>query len=202
MLTIGLTGGIGSGKSTVAAFFRELGGTVLDADKIGHAVLCLPEVKKNAEERWGKWIFNDVGEIDRRQLAAIVFAQTEKGAEELCYLTEITHPRIREHIEREMTRSRTRGDHIFVLDAALLLESHWHKAVDKIVFVDTCREIRLARCLQRGWTEAEFSARENAQLPMEQKRAAADWVIENSGDLAETQRQVTAIWNAEKLKVL
>lgn len=200
MFTIGLTGGIGSGKSTVAAFFHELGAFVLDADKIGHAVLCLSEVKKVAEKRWGKHIFANADEIDRRRLASIVFAQNEEGRENLRYLTDITHPLIKARIESEIEHSRTGGEIVFILDAALLLESHWRKTVDKIVFVEARREIRLARCLTRGWSEAEFSARENLQLPIEQKRACADWIIENNGDIAETRRQVAAIWKTVSLR--
>jgi len=194
MRTLGLIGGIGSGKSTVALLFIQLGAGVIHVDVIGHQVLCLSEVGAAIRERWGNGVFDENGEPDRKAIADIVFAPTEPGRRELAFLTELTHPIIRREIDSELRKQELASKPAVVLDAALLLETNWKTSVDFIAFVDVPRSVRLERVLQRGWTEAQFDAREAAQLPLDVKKAQADAVIDNSGSIAQTFDAVKHVW--------
>jgi len=194
MHVIGVLGGVASGKSAVARLLSEAGAAVLDADRIGHEVLCLPQVEQAARDRWGEAIFDAGGRIDRGRLASIVFAPPPAGPRERLVLQQLTHPRIAERIERQAQRLAASGCPAAVLDAPLLLEANWDKLCSRLVFVEAPRDIRLARAIRRGWSPAEFAAREEAQAPVEQKRARADLVVENSGDLEETRQQVLRFW--------
>ncbi len=194
MITLGIIGGIGSGKSAVAALFGQLGAGVIDADALGHRVLRFPEVRDEIRKRWGDAVFDTDGELNRYEIAKRVFAATESGRRELEFLTLLTHPRIKHEIDTELRRLRENGATVAVLDAALLLETDWKTSVDRIVFVDTPRSIRLQRVRQRGWTEAQFDAREAAQLPLEAKKKQADWVVDNSRFLPETLDIIREIW--------
>ena len=194
MQTLGLIGGIGSGKSTVAALFARLGAGVVDVDAIGHRILRLPEVGSVIEKRWGTDIFTPSGEPDRKAIAAHVFSPTETGRRELEFLTALTHPLIQREIVVERQRCASDGPSVVVLDAALLLETDWKTDVDQIVFVEAPREVRLRRVLERGWTETQLTAREATQLPLDFKRAKAHWHIDNAGDIEKTFDEVKAIW--------
>lgn len=194
MHVIGILGGVASGKSAVARLLAEAGAGVLDADRIGHEVLGLAEVEAAARARWGDAIFDAAGRIDRGRLAAIVFTPPPEGPRERAALEELTHPRIAERIRGEAERLAAAGCPAAVLDAPLLLEANWDRLCDRLVFVEAPRHVRLARALERGWSRAEFAAREHAQTPVEQKRARADLIIENSGDLEETREQVLRFW--------
>lgn len=194
MHVIGILGGVASGKSEVARLLREAGAGVLDADRVGHEVLRLAEVERAARDRWGDAVFDAAGRIDRGRLAAIVFAPPPDGPRERAELEKLTHPRIAERIERERERLAAAGCPAAVLDAPLLLEANWDRLCDRLVYVEAPRDVRLARALRRGWSRAEFAAREDAQAPVEQKRGRADLIIENSGDLEETRNEVLRFW--------
>ena len=194
MQTLGLIGGIGSGKSTVASLFAQWGAGVVDADAIGHRVLCFSEVKAAIEQRWGRGVFTPNGDLDRKAIADRVFSSTESELRELEFLTSLTHPIIKREIDAELQRLESEGTPIAVLDAALLLETDWKTNVNYIVFVDAPRNIRLQRALRRGWTEAQFDAREATQLPLEFKKAKADWIVDNSKNIAQTLDGVKAVW--------
>ncbi len=196
MQVVGLLGGVASGKSAVARLLAEAGAAVLDADRAGHEVLRLPSVEAAARSRWGESVFGDDGRLDRRRLAAIVFAPPPGGPRERRALEQWTHPEIGRILRQQVERLATTSCPVAVLDAPLLLEAGWDKLCNTLVFVDVPREIRLARARQRGWTSAEFEAREDAQISVEAKRARADSTIENSGDLEETRRQVVRLWQS------
>lgn len=194
MKTLGLIGGIGSGKSTVASLFRDLGAAVINADEIGHQVLLRHDVKEQARIRWGHSVFDSHSELDRRKLADIVFVDTPSGQCELEFLKSVTHPLIGEGIERQLKHFAQNSYSIVVLDIPLLLEAQWDKSVDNIVFVDASRSTRLERVKKRGWTESEFQSREKAQMPLDEKRSHADWVIRNNGNLVDVLDQIKKIW--------
>ena len=188
---IGLLGGIGSGKSRVAETFARHGAFVIDADRLGHDALLDPDVRRRIVERWGAGLLDEQGKIVRRHLGRIVFADDAARRE----LEAIVHPwigeRVRETIERAQADAATR---FIVLDAPIMLEAGWNGVCDRLVFVETPRPLRLERVArQRGWTQEEVETRERAQLPLDEKAARADHVLDNSGTPEDLERQVIAL---------
>lgn len=195
MKTIGLVGGVASGKSLVGRMLVELGAGLLDADRTGHAVLADDaEVREGVRKRWGDSVLAADGSIDRSAVAKRVFAETAAGVADRKFLERLLHPRIRRRIVRERDQFAAAGKPAVVLDAPLLLESGWDPLCDLILFVDVPRQIRLDRARTRGWSEAEFARREAAQWPVEKKRAAANVVIVNGGAEAELRTAVRDFW--------
>lgn len=194
MRTIGILGGVASGKSLVAQQLAQQGAAVFDADKAGHEVLCLASIEAAARRRWGEAIFGPDGRIDRRRLAQIVFADGPKAEAERRYLEKLTHPEIARLLQRHQMTQAAAGISIIILDAALLLETGWDNWCEKIVYVDAPREARLARAKARGWDEEDFAAREGAQESLDRKRARADVIIDNSGSPEKTLAQVEQCW--------
>ncbi len=190
---VGLIGGIGSGKSLVAGLLSELGAKVIEADKLGHEALRQPDIKERVVARWGDGILNAAGDVDRKKLGKIVFAEaTEREALERIVFPFIER-RIREEIEQA---NQDPGVKVVVLDAAILLEAGWGQFCDSVVFVDAPREERLKRLAQqRGWSTEEVEAREKAQLPIETKKARADLILDNSGTPAQTRERVKQLFN-------
>ena len=191
---VGLVGGVASGKSLVARQFAELGALELDADRAGHEVLLQKEVEEAARARWGETIFDPAGHIDRRRLGQIVFAPGEAGSRELAFLQQLTHPRIVKVLEKRATAAHSRGYRVAVVDAPVLLEAGWGRLCDPIVYVEAAQELRRARARQRGWSDADFDAREAAQKTLTEKRLKAEEVIDNSGSLDATRAQVQDLW--------
>ena len=195
MKTIGLVGGVASGKSLVAKMLIELGAGVLDADRAGHAVLAEDvAVQDSLRKRWGESVFNRDGAVDRKAIARRVFAAGDAALAERRFLEKLVHPKIRDRLKTELSRLASEGHQIVVLDAALLFEADWATLCDLVVFVDSPRETRLKRALTRGWTESEFDSREAAQWPVDDKRLAADVVLANSGTEAELRAAVRDFW--------
>jgi dephospho-CoA kinase len=195
MHVIGIVGGVASGKSLVAEQFRRLGAVVLSADALGHEVLRQPDVKQAIQSRWGSAVFDKQGEVDRAAVADIVFASTPEAANERAFLEQLTHGRIGQRLQDAIDERVRGGDtDVVVVDAALLFESGWHKLCTTTVFVDASRELRLARAKHRGWSDAEFSAREAAQDSLERKRDLSDVVIDNSGAPEATGDRVRRFW--------
>ncbi|MBL8826542.1 MAG: dephospho-CoA kinase [Planctomycetaceae bacterium] len=194
MKTIGLIGGVASGKSFVAQEFARLGAVVLDADRAGHETLREPNILAAAKTRWGEAIIGPDGQIDRKRLAAIVFEQSPTGQAELSYLEHLTHSRIGERLQEQLVQADTKGHTVAVLDAPVLLKAGWDQFCDRIIFVDAPREVRLSRALARGWTEADFNNREAAQESLSFKAQRADDSIDNSGNVELTRTQVARLW--------
>jgi dephospho-CoA kinase len=191
VLKLGLTGGIASGKSSVAAMLRELGFTVLDADALGHQLIepGQPAYDEIIRE-FGAHVAPAGGRIDRRKLGAIVFADRVK----LDSLNAIVHPRVREAILQKFTAWQRDGNRVVVfVEAALLLEAGFDKWLDGLVVTWCTPEQRLQRLLSRGLTEAEASRRIASQLDSDAKLRHAKYKIDCSTSLAETRRQVTAL---------
>jgi dephospho-CoA kinase len=175
---IGLIGAIGAGKSTVARLFERRGGYLIDADGIGHEALRQAEIATALVARWGDTVLRTDGTIDRAKVGQIVFSNPK----ELSALEAIVFPYIARRCHEEIRRGIADPRyHFIVLDAALLLEAGWLDMVDRVVYVDAPREVRLARVSTRsGWTEADLAARESAQWPAERKLAHAHAVIMNT----------------------
>ncbi len=189
---IGLTGGIGSGKSTVAAMLAQLGAEVIDADQVAREVVKpgLPGFEDIVRE-FGREVLQPDGTLDRKRLGARVFA--DPGARRR--LEAITHPRIAAETVRRVTEAGARGIEIVIYEATLLVENKIHETLDGLIVVTAAPSEQIARVAARdGLSRAEVEQRMAAQLPMEKKLAVADWVIHNDGALAETRRQVEALW--------
>ena len=190
MNILGVVGGIGSGKSLVAQLLTQHSGAVrLDADRTGHEVLRQPAVKEAIYARFGDSVFDPAfglnGEINRRTLAALVFSLTEKGVDDLAFLNNLTHPRITAEFRRTLAELERQKVGRIVLDAPLLFEAQWNEFTTGVIFVDAPEPVRWNRCEQRGWSRAEFLAREAAQWPAAKKREQADYILPNAGTIAD-----------------
>jgi dephospho-CoA kinase len=195
MKTIGLVGGVASGKSAVADALARRGAIVFDADAIAHQVIAQRDIRDQLVARWGGGILAADGRIDRRAIAARVFGDSPENAAERRFLEELLHPRIRQRIEAEARQLPDGSAPAVVIDAPLLVEVGWNDVCDAVLCVDVPREMRLARAqASRGWTAEEFSRREAAQLPIEEKRRWCSHAVDNSGTLAQLDAQVDRFW--------
>lgn len=190
-VVIGLTGGIGSGKTTVARELAMFGAVVLDADAICSELHETPEVREAIRERWGRTVLRDDGKVDRAKLARTVFSD----AAELAALNAIFHPRVVERIELEVATLRRSGrPGLCVIDAPLLMESGLGHLCDIIIFVDCDKAERASRLERdRGWAPGEMERREANQQPLSEKRRAAHFVIVNNADRSSIRAQVERV---------
>jgi dephospho-CoA kinase len=196
MLRLGLTGGIASGKSAVAAMLRELGFSVLDADSLAHKLIEPGQpAHSDVLREFGQSVLAPDARVDRTKLSAIVFNDRSK----LDRLNAIVHPRVAEVVFRQFDEWQRTGmrDAGFV-EAALLIESGIHNNLDGLVVAWCEPQQQLERLLARGLSEAEARRRIAAQLPVEEKLRLATEKIDCSGSLDETRRQVQAL--ASKLR--
>ncbi|UQZ46976.1 dephospho-CoA kinase [Bacillus sp. PK3-037] len=190
-LVIGLTGGIASGKSTVANMMTEKGITVIDADIIAKQAVekGMPAYRQIIGE-FGEDILLENGDIDRRKLGALVFTNEQKRLA----LNSIVHPAVREEMLKRRDESIANQETFVVLDIPLLFESKLESLVDKIIVVSVTKELQLARLTKRNQlTEEEALSRIRSQIPLEEKVSRADNVIDNSGTLEETKQQLEEI---------
>lgn len=184
----GILGGIGSGKSAVARGLAEqFRGVLIDADRIGHQVLKFPEVILQIRQAFGDTVF-DGDQIDRRRLASEVFGDHPDRQRSRRLLEQIVHPEIDRVVQSQLATAGSAD--LVLLDAAVMLEAGWNRHCDFLIFVDTPLEDRVRRVReQRNWTESELQQRESSQLPIEEKRSAADFIVDNSGTLDQAIRQ-------------
>jgi dephospho-CoA kinase len=198
MLTIGLTGGIGSGKSTVAQILGEFGAPILDADKVAHTTYAPGAPAYDAVvAAFGAQVVAADRTIDRKKLGSIVFGNPER----LNQLTSIVWPATRESIRRNVAELRASGAKLpIVVEAAILIEANWQPLFDEIWLVRASREQVVARIeSQRGLKPAEAEARIRAQLSDEERAKQATLVIENNGSVEELRELLKTVW-AEALK--
>lgn len=192
MLLVGLTGGIGSGKSTVARLLEKRGAVVFDADLLareavepgtpGHAAVI---------ERFGADVLAPGGELDREALASIVFADPSARRD----LEEIVHPEVR-RLFADGSEAYRDTDRVVVFSAPLLVETGMHTAFEILVVVSATVATQIERLMrQRGMSEASIRARIEAQAPLEDKAAVADFLVDNEGTLDELESQVDRLWN-------
>ena len=189
MTTIGLTGGVGSGKSTVAGLFAQHGALVIDADAVAREVVA-PGTPALAEivDAFGPTVLTADGSLDRPALAAIVFSDPEARAA----LNAITHPRIGARTAELMAQAAP--DQVIVHDVPLLVENGLAPAYDLVVVVEAAEDIRLTRLLARGMSDDDARRRMAAQATDAERRDVADVVIANNGDLGSLAAQVDAVW--------
>jgi dephospho-CoA kinase len=184
---VGLTGGIGTGKSTVARMIRDLGVPVIDADLLAHQIV--EKGQPAHAEIVAAWpeVVDSGGEIDRRRLASHVFAHPAARKR----LEAITHPRIWQRVQELTDELFRQGFRLAFLDAALLVETGLHRRLEGLVVVTAGEAQQVSRVMSReGCTPSQARARMRAQLPLEAKRRQATAIIDNSGDQAATRRQV------------
>ncbi|KAA0243763.1 MAG: dephospho-CoA kinase [Candidatus Brocadia sp. AMX2] len=189
---IGITGGISSGKSTVARMLASLGAEIIDADEICHRLIQAKEVKEKIIKRFGITIQDNYGKIDRSRLSEIVF-QDKTCLDDLC---NILHPIVIEQIRSRITEIEKRGRRkAMVIDAALLEESDLSLICDFIVFVNTGKDHRVSRSkICRHWQDDELERRERFQMTLEDKRKKADYVVDNNFTEDNTFRQIREFW--------
>ncbi|MGI6035076.1 MAG: dephospho-CoA kinase [Limnochordia bacterium] len=189
-LVVGLTGGIGTGKSTVAAMFVKLGAYLIDSDQIARRIVQPGSpVLAEIAEAFGPEILKD-GQLDRDKLGKIVFSSAEARAR----LNSITHPPILECLARLIAQNRSHH-RVLLVDIPLLYEAGAFYLVERVVLVYTDKETQLQRLMQRdGISLAEAKRKIDAQMPLEEKVSRADYVIDNSRTKRETWEQVQRIW--------
>lgn len=191
MLLVGLTGGIGSGKSTVAALLAGRGATVIDADALARAAVVKgTDAHRRIVDRFGTHVLQSDGELDRGKLAGIVFRDDDARAA----LDAIVHPEVMRAIA-DRIESLKESDQVVVLDVPLLVEIGGGEGLDLVVVVDAPEEVRVRRLVEaRAMSAEDVRARMAVQASTEQRRALADVVVENAGSVAELEAQVDALW--------
>ena len=192
MLLVGLTGGIGSGKSTVARMLEARGAVVFDADLLAREAVEPGTPGHTAVlERFGADVLAPGGELDREALASIVFADPSARRD----LEQIVHPEVR-RLFAEGSEAYHDTDRIVVFSAPLLVESGMHTAFEILVVISATVATQIERLMrQRGMSEAAIRARIDAQAPLEDKAAVADFLVDNGGTLAELESQVERLWH-------
>jgi len=188
---IGLLGGIGAGKSTVARMLASFGGAIIDSDRLGHELLEDPDVLAIVRQWWGPSVIGADGRVDRGRIGAVVFQQPG----ELKRLEALLYPRIAER--RAELSARYQGDpavSVIVLDAPKLLEVGLDAECDSLIFVEAAWSERVRRVAEaRNWTEEELRRRENLQNPLDTKRAKADHVVVNQAGVEALRSQVERV---------
>lgn len=195
MLTIGLTGGIGSGKTTVSQMLADLGAYIMDADKVGHEVLQPgTEVWHDVVAAWGRDILTDGDQIDRRKLGAIVFGDPA----ELQRLNSISHPRMKKILADRLAALAEAGDApVVIVEAAILIEAKWHDIVEQVWMTDAPEAVAVNRLQTRnGLTEDQALARIRSQMSAAERATYARVVIDTNCTLGELRAKVEAVWQA------
>ena len=193
MIHVGLTGGLCTGKSTVAAMFAELGAPVIDADAVVHELLASdPAVRQQVLETFGEAVGDENGSVVRAKLAAAAFGDKDK----IAALTGILYPAVRERIGRWFAEQKDDGAPAAIAEVSMLYEGGATHIYDVIVVVSADRATQLARFVERGGTPDEFSARLKHQLPLKEKEKKAQHIINNNGTREATREQVGHLWTA------
>ena len=193
MITIGLTGGIGTGKSTVTETLRELGAAIIDADKVGHeAYLPGTPAYQDIVAEWGSGVLGPTGEIDRKKLGGIVF----NNPAALQRLNQIVHPRMRAMLFDRIDQGRRQGVGAVVLEAAILIESGWDSLVDE-VWVTVAPEDTVIKRIQgrNNFTADQIRARIRSQLSTQERVAKSQAVIDTDCTIPEVRQKVRKLWD-------
>ncbi|MFZ2087092.1 MAG: dephospho-CoA kinase [Desulfobaccales bacterium] len=196
MLKIALTGGPGSGKSTVARMFRDLGAEVIDADEVAYAVVAPGQPAwEELRREFGPEFFQEDGSLNRAKMSDLVFQDAEARRQ----LNAIVHPRLTREIVRRVQDLAARGENLVIIEVPLLFEAGREKNFDVIIVVDADEKTQIERLSVRdGRTPEEAQGILKAQWPLSAKKSRADFVVDNRGFLAETQGQVKKVWDRLK----
>ena len=197
MFVIGLTGGIGTGKTQVSKLLEDLGAAIIDADLLVHeAYRPHTDTWAAVVEAFGEGVLTSSGEVDRKRLGDIVF----KDPEALRRLNAITHPRIKRMVEERIGRLRKQGRDVVAVEAALLLEAEWRPMFSE-VWVTTASEEQVVKRLhgRNGLDEEAIRDRVRAQMPQKERVKQADVVIDNRGSLTELTARIRRLWHSRVL---
>lgn len=191
-LVIGLTGGVATGKTTVARMFEELGAKVISADEVVHRLLDPgSEEWERIRREFGQGVLRGDGSIDRAKLAETVFRDPEKRQK----LEAIIHPRVLDFLQKEADSFRRSGEGALILEIPLLIEAGALAMVDKVLVVTAEQESQISRLEKRyGISREEALLRISSQLPLDEKVRYADWVVSAEGTLGSTKKQVERVW--------
>jgi dephospho-CoA kinase len=194
MLVIGLTGGIGTGKSEVASLLQSFGAEVINADQVGHeAYTPNSESWREVVNTFGEEILQPDGQIDRGRLGAIVFSNPQQ----LDKLNAIMHPRMARMVGDKIEVFRGKGAPAVVVEAAVLFEAGWDSLVDEVWTTDSPVELVIERLQARnGMSEEEVRRRINSQMDRVERIERSDLVVDNSGDVAGLGETVKALWDS------
>ena len=189
---IGLVGGVGAGKSTVAAELARLGCALIDADRIAHGVLNRQDVRDRLSERWGRRLIGPDGQVDRDALGEIVFSDPQALAE----LNGIVHPLIRAEGERQLADGVGRPDvPAVVIDAPLLVEAGWNSLCTALVFVQSRADHRRRRVAsERGWDKKKWAGRESFQISLDTKAPMCDYTVDNTSSVSHLVAQTRELF--------
>lgn len=192
MLKVGLTGGIACGKSVVRRLLEGFGAFTVDADTIAHDLMGGDsELSGRIANRFGEEVLARDGSVDRKRLGELVFSDPERRGQ----LNEIVHPLVIEEERRLIEDAKSKGEAVAVVDAALMIEVGTYSGYDAIIVAFCRRELQIERLMKRnGFSIEEATRRVDAQLPAEEKKRYADFLIDTSGTLEETETQVKAAW--------
>ena len=193
MVVIGITGNIGSGKSTVCQILARLGATVIDADKLAHEAYKLhSQAWQKIIATFGKDIVKPDEEIDRQKLGQIVFSNSDA----LTQLNQIVHPKAYHIAQERIQNYHLQGAKAIALEATLLIEARWTNLVSKVWLVVASETTVVQRLKEQGIDEFHILARLKSQMPVEEKMKYADAVIYNDGDITQLEARITALWQA------
>ena len=193
MLVIGVTGNIGSGKSTVCQILARLDAVVIDADKLAHETYkAYSRTWQELVDAFGKEIVSPDGEIDRQKLGKAAFSSPDS----LDRLNQIVHPEAYRLTKERIEACRSMGTRVVALEATLLIEANWLDLVDQVWLVVAPQDLVVQRVIQdRGRDEGQILARLKSQMPVEKKMKYADEIIYNDGSLAQLESKVTRLWH-------
>ena len=213
---VGIVGGVASGKSAVARYLAELGGLVLNADKITHEVLQQPEVIETLVNRFGAGILGPAARLhdrslDRSAIAKLVFGDSPEHQDNRHFLESVVQKRVRNRLLDELASWQLQAcdgnrdganalssRSFLVLDIPLLFERDWDRYCDFVLMVDTPDDKRRENAARRGWSDSDWQRRENNQWPVARKRERATHIIHNDSDLDNLKRRVSA-WHNENI---
>lgn len=189
---VGLTGGIGAGKTTVAEIFGQLGAVVISSDALAREAINRPEVMEVLGQWWGRSIFDSQHTVDRHRISQIVFSDPAERER----LEKLIHPIVAELRAKKIGElARQKDVRAIIIDSPLLYESHLDQVCNAVVFVDTDLEIRKGRSEKgRNWAAGELERREKTQMPLDTKRQRADYICTNNSSLSDLRKQVNQIF--------
>jgi dephospho-CoA kinase len=196
-MIVGITGGVGCGKSTVLNFFADWGWSAIDTDSICHDLYN----ERNEQlfdailNRWGRKVFSSRGEVCRKTIAEIVF--NDPG--ELCWLNNLLHPMIKQRVDSAIDKAGKNAE--VIVDVPLLFEADWQSRFASIICVWTSEEIQRERLLRRGWNAKEIKTRINSQMSLTEKLQKSDIGLINTGSLELLHKQCKYIKNIIKRKI-